>query len=71
MERWLRKSIVCLVKLWWASEVNKVYFFDLPVYRLSPADYALAREKTISAERAKIITMHPDYEIPDVMDQLT
>lgn len=49
--------------------MNKVYFFDLPVYRLSPADYASAWEKTISAERAKIITMHPEYEISDVMDQ--
>jgi hypothetical protein len=49
--------------------MNKVYFFDPPVYRLSPADYALAWEKTIFADRARIITTHPDFEIPDVMDQ--
>lgn len=49
--------------------MKNVYVFDLPVYRLSNADYDSAREKAISADRAKINITHPNFEIPDLMDR--
>lgn len=54
---------------YWGPMVNEIYFFDLPVYRLSPADYDLAREKEIAARRAQVTAKHPGFEIPDSMDQ--
>jgi len=48
--------------------MNEIHFFDLPVYRLSPEEYALAWEKAISAERDRI-NGKSDFVIPDSMDQ--
>ncbi|KQY03696.1 hypothetical protein ASE23_12925 [Rhizobium sp. Root73] len=48
--------------------MDEVYFFDLPVYRLSPEDYALAWEKGVAADRERIMGKS-NFPISDQVDQ--
>jgi hypothetical protein len=48
--------------------MHKIHFFDLPVYRLSPAEYSNDWEKQIAIERKRVAGQH-NHAIPDRMDQ--
>lgn len=48
--------------------MDEIYFFDLPVYRLSPQKYDLERESAIATERTRI-TQSAKCSIDDAMDQ--
>jgi hypothetical protein len=48
--------------------MDEVYFFDLPVYRVSPEKYALAWERAISVERERIAGKS-GFAISDQVDQ--
>lgn len=49
--------------------MDELYFFDLPVYRLSPEQYALEWESAIAIERTRI-TQSAKFSIDDAMDQI-
>jgi hypothetical protein len=48
--------------------MDDTYFFDLPVYRLSPEEYVHDWEKAITAERGRIAGLS-GFVISDQMDQ--